>query len=83
MVQALIGQRVTIVVSSRGELMLEYTGNLIAENEDAIVLANVDITCFMLKFQRGMFGDGISKYKNSLDKVVINKKYIISCDTLN
>ena len=43
-------------------------------------LKNVDISYLMLNFQRGIFGGNINKYKENLDSVIINKRYIISCD---
>ncbi len=80
MYKEFIGDMVTIVVSSRGDNLLEYIGTLLAENDDTLELANVDISYLMLNFQKGLFGGNIYKYKEGLDKVIINKKYIISCD---
>ena len=76
----LIGERVTIVVSSRGENLLEYIGTLSSENDNTVELKNVDISYLMLNFQKGIFGGNINKYKENLEKVIINKRYIISCD---
>ena len=75
-----VGSRVTLVVSSRSENLLEYEGDFIEENDDTIVLANVNIYYLMLNFQKGLFGGNIFKYKENLVKVILNKKYIISCD---
>lgn len=80
MYKSLIGEKVTIVVSSRGDNLLEYIGTLHSENEDVVELKNVDISYLMLNFQKGIFGGNINKYKENLDKVIINKRYIISCD---
>ena len=80
MFKDLIGEKVTIVVSSRGENLLEYIGTLVSENNETIELENVDISYLMLSFQKGIFGGNINKYKENLDKVIINKRYIISCD---
>ena len=76
----LIGERVTIVVSSRGENLLEYIGTLSSESDNTVELKNVDISYLMLNFQKGIFGGNINKYKENLEKVIINKRYIISCD---
>ena len=80
MYRDLMGEKVTIVVSSRGDTILEYVGTLSNENEDAIVLTNANISYLMLNFQKGIFGNNINKYKENVDKVIINKRYIISCD---
>ena len=76
----LIGEKVTIVVSSRGENLLEYIGTLSSESDNTVELKNVDISYLMLNFQKGIFGGNINKYKENLEKVIINKRYIISCD---
>ena len=80
MYKSLIGERVTVVVSSRSENLLEYMGKLESESDDTIELTNVDIAYLMLSFQKGFFGGNINKYKENLDRVIINKRYIISCD---
>ncbi len=78
--KSLLGGKVTVVVSSRGDNLLDYIGTLSSENENAIELTNVDISYLMLNFQKGIFGGNINKYKENLEKVIINKRYIISCD---
>lgn len=80
MFKELIGEKVTIVVSSKGDTILEYVGTLTNAGEEFIELSNVDISYLMLNFQKGIFGNNINKYKENLDKVIINKKYIISCN---
>ena len=79
MFESMIGERVTVIISSRGDNMLEYVGTLSSENEDAIELTGVDISYLMLNIQKGIFGGNINQYKENLDKVVLNKNYIISC----
>ncbi len=76
----LIGEKVTIVVSSKGDTMLEYIGTLVSEKEDTIELKNADLSYLMLNFQKGIFGSNINKYKDNVEKVIINKRYIISCN---
>ena len=76
----LIGEKVTVVVSSKGDTMLEYIGTLVSETEDTLELKDVDISYLMLNFQKGIFGSNINKYKDNLEKVIINKRYVISCD---
>ena len=73
------GEKVTIIVSSRGNNILEYVGILEEENENDILLSNVDVSFLMYSFQKGLFGENISTYKKNIDKVTINKKYIMSC----
>lgn len=80
MYKALVGEKVTVVVSSRGDNLLEYIGILSSENDDAIELTNVDISYLMLNFQKGIFGGNVNKYQENLEKVIINKRYVISCD---
>ena len=81
MYKSLIGEKVTLVISSRGEHLLEYIGTLMDDRDEEVELCNVDISYLMLDFQRGIFGGNINKYKENLDKVVVNKRYIISCHT--
>ncbi len=80
MFKSLIGERVTVIISSRGDNLYEYVGTLSSESEEAIELSNVDISYLMLNFQKGIFGGNMSKYRENIDKVVINKRYVISCD---
>lgn len=80
MYKSLIGEKVTLVISSRGDSLLEYIGTLSSESPDELELKDVKISYLMLSFQKGFFGDNISKYKENLDTVVINKRYIISCN---
>ena len=69
-----------MAVSSRGDNLLEYIGTIVAETENNIELKNVSISHLMLNFQKGIFGGNINTYKTNLDKVIINKRYIISCN---
>ena len=80
MFKDLIGENVTVVVTSRGDTLLEYIGTLSSESDETIEMKNVDISYLMLNYQKGLFGGGISRYKENLEKVIINKKYIVSCD---
>jgi len=80
MYKSLIGSRVSIFVSSRGDNLMEYVGVMSAENDEAVELTNVNISYLMLNFQKGIFGNNINVYKTNVSKVIINKKYIISCD---
>lgn len=80
MFKNLIGEKVTVMISSRGDNVLEYYGTLISENEESIELSNVYISIMMLNFQKGIFGSNINKYREDIDNVVINKRYIISCN---
>ena len=80
MFESFIGKRVSVIVSTRGDNVIEYTGVLSSEMENALEMTNVDISYLMLNYQRGFFGNGISQYKTGVGKVVINKNYIISCN---
>ncbi len=79
MYESLIGKKVEVIVSSRGENLLEYRGVLSSENEKEIELSNTDVACLITNFAKGLFGgDNIIKYKTNIEKTIINKKYIIS-----
>ena len=80
MYKDLIGSTVTIVVSSRGNVLLEYTGTITGEDDKNVYLKNVSISYLMLNYQKGFFGDSFSRYKEGLDQVILNKKYIVSCN---
>ena len=80
MFDELIDERVTLVVASKGDTILEYVGTINSEDEETVELINADISYLMLNFQKGIFGGNINRYKENLDKVIINKKYIISCN---
>lgn len=80
MYNELINSKVTVMVSSRGENVLEYVGILTKEDEESIVLTNVDISYLMLNIQKGLFGNTLNVYKQGVDKVIISKNYIISCN---
>ena len=80
MFSSLLGERVTVVVASRGDQILEYVGVLEKEENEAITLSDVDISYLMLSFQKGIFGRDMNKYKEGLEKVIINKRHIISCN---
>ena len=80
MYKSLIGEKVTVIISSRGDHLLEYIGTLSSENDDWLELANVNIQYLMLNFQKVMSGGNMNVYKTNVDKVVINKRYVISCN---
>lgn len=79
MYQSLIGEKVTVVVSTGGFQLLEYVGTLSSETEDSIELTNVSIS-YMFGFVNAWFTNKKSKYEDDVRKVILNKKYIISCD---
>ena len=80
MCKSFMGENVTVVVSSREDNLLEYIGTLVSEDDNIIELSNVNISYLMLNFQKGFFGGNINTYKENLDRVIINKRYIISCN---
>lgn len=80
MYKQLIGEKVTVVVSSKGDQILEYIGTLTNEGENTLELSDVNISYLMLNIQKGFFGGNVNKYKEDLEKVIINKRYIISCN---
>ena len=79
MYKDLINERVTVLVATRGDVVLEYEGTLTEENDTEIVLNDASIATMLMSVQVSMFGKNMTKYREDIDKIVINKKYIISC----
>lgn len=79
MYKDLINERVTVLVATRGDIVLEYEGTLTEENDAEIVLNDASIATMLMSVQVSVFGKNMNKYREDIDKVVINKKYIISC----
>lgn len=79
MYKDLINERVTVLVATRGDIVLEYEGTLTEENDTEIVLSDATIATMLMNVQRSVFGSNMNKYREDIDKVIINKKYIISC----
>ena len=82
MYKSLIGENVAVIISTRSDNMIEYTGTLSSENDQAIELSNANILYLMTNLTRGagLLGENMNKIKGDLEKVVINKEYIISCN---
>ncbi len=76
----LVGKNVTVIVGSRAEYLLEYNGVLVTETDTTIELKNVTISYLLPQFQKGLFGAGITKFKENVETIIINKQYIISCN---
>ena len=74
-----IGKKVTVIITTYGDNLLEYNGYLMNEDDDNLILSNVDMGLVMYKVQRSVFGSGISEYKQSVPKATVNKKYIVTC----
>ena len=79
MYKELINERVTVLVATRGDVVLEYEGTLVEENDTEIVLNDASIATMLMSVQVSMFGKNMTKYRENIDKIIINKKYIISC----
>ena len=79
MYKDLINDRVTVLVATRGDVVLEYEGTLTEENDTEIVLNDASIATMLMSVQVSMFGKNMTKYREDIDKIIINKKYIISC----
>ncbi len=73
-----VGSKVIVIVTTKGERTLEYTGKLVADNEKTIELENVNIDGLVYSSQKGMFGN-IAQYKVDVKKAIINKEYIVAC----
>ena len=79
MYKDLINERVTVLVATRGDVVLEYEGTLTEENDTEIVLNDASIATMLMSVQVSMLGKNMTKYREDIDKIIINKKYIISC----
>ncbi|MBR4830540.1 MAG: hypothetical protein IKZ96_02085 [Bacilli bacterium] len=79
MYKDLINEEVTVLVATKGEVVLEYKGILTKESDHEIELSNVTIGTMLMNVQRSVFGANMTKYIENTDKTIINKKYIISC----
>ena len=80
MFKEFMGQNITIIISTRTDNLLEYSGILESETDENIVLKDANICYMMLNIQKGIFGNNINQYKRNLEKVIVNKSYIISCN---
>ena len=81
MFKELINEKVCVIVSGKGDTILEYNGLLISEDDNTIKLTNALISHMIPNFQRGIFGGDINKYNiEKIEEVIINKRYIISCN---
>lgn len=80
MYESLIGEKVTVIVATRGQFVFEYNGTLSSVTEDDLELTNVSISHLLFTFQYGPISRNLSKYKDNLKKVIVNKNYVISCD---
>lgn len=79
MYKDLINERVTVLVATKGDVVLEYEGTLTEENDTEIVLNDASIATMLMSVQVSVFGKNMNKYREDIDKVIVNKKYIISC----
>lgn len=79
MYKELINEEVTVLVATKGEVVLEYKGVLTKESDSEIELSNVTVGTMLMNVQRSVFGANMTKYVENTDKTIINKKYIISC----
>jgi hypothetical protein len=79
MYKELIGRKITVLVATKGDVVLEYSGTLVGESENEIELSDVSIATMLLNLQRSVFGSNMTGYKEGIEKSIINKKFIISC----
>lgn len=79
MYKNLIGEEVTIIVSSRCEQILEYRGTIKDYNGTELVLSNASINYLTAALQRNIFGSNVINLQEDKEEIIINTKYIISC----
>ena len=63
-----MGSKVVVIVTTKGEKALEYSGELVVEKEKTIELENVNIDGLLYSGQKGMFGN-IAQYKADVKKL--------------
>ena len=80
MYKDLIGKEVTLIVSSRAEIVYEYRGVLVSESPEYLKLENVSINAVLSNMQRNVFGSNMSSFSEYLSESIINKEYIVSCN---
>jgi|LFRM01.1.fsa_nt_gb hypothetical protein len=75
----LINKDVIVIVSTKGEQVMEYKGKLIKDYNDSIRLENVKVNMMITSMQNSLFGSGITSYfDGEIKTATINKIYIIS-----
>lgn len=72
-----LNKKVNVLVASRGDVFLEYFGEVVAETEKTLKLVNVTILYAAPQIQRSMLGTGFAEFKKNLNEATINKEYII------
>ncbi len=77
-----MGEKVTVIVSSRGEHLLEYKGILKSENENEILLDEMTCSYLLNNFSKGLMfaGSDSNRFVSDTTMAIINKNYIISCN---
>ncbi len=80
MFKDLIGKQVSVLVATKGDTILEYTGTLVSEESTHIVLENAEIYQMALAAAKSMFGAGMTVIKSNISSININKHFIISCN---
>ena len=79
MYKELINEEVTVLVATKGDVVLEYKGVLTKETDNEIEISNASVGTMLLSLQRSMFGSNMTQYMSDANTAIINKKYIISC----
>ena len=73
------GKEVTVLVSSRGDGILQYDGTM-TKGDHVVELTNVTISQLIAQLNRNVFGQGSALYTfdRSIPKLTINEDYVIS-----
>lgn len=74
-----LGKNVKVCVSSKSDMVFEYTGLLESEDQDNIMLTDSTIKIVASVATKGIFGGGFTTIDENVSKSIISKKYIISC----
>jgi hypothetical protein len=75
-----IGEQVFLVVTTKAGHFLEYYGIVEAEDKESVTLKDVIINFGAHSYQTKIVNASIVQYKQNIDKAVVNKEYIVSCN---
>lgn len=83
MYERFMNNQISVFVTPKSDNFMEYKGTLVEENEKSIILNNAVIELAATSAAKSMsFVSGACLYKSNVDTTVINKDFIISCNSL-
>lgn len=83
MYSELIGRKVTVIIFVGNEKIMKYDGILASQSEEEILLQDASFEMLIGDYARSLtsslMGTTNIEYMKNIDRVIINKRYIISC----